>query len=172
MVNNLQTHGIFSSIFLLLISSLIPLYFENIFCMVSVPLNFLKSFIAHNLVYFNEFSMWTMCILLFFDKIFSNSQLHQICWYCFSCKLYLYGFSSLITESLEIFEQTVIGLLLFTVYALFKFIFMVWISSVTMKNRSLHKYIIMSFILDYFLFLKCSLYEFNIVNPGFWLTLL
>ena len=54
----LQIFGDFPAILLLLISSLMPLWSESILCMISILLYLSRCFIAQNIVYFGECSMW------------------------------------------------------------------------------------------------------------------
>lgn len=57
---NLQIFWHFSATHLLLISGIIPLWSENILCRISILLKYVKMcFVAQNVVYLGEFSMWT-----------------------------------------------------------------------------------------------------------------
>lgn len=69
---NFQVFGDFSVIFLLLISSLIPLWWENTLCNLN-SLNLLISFMAHNIVY-HGINSWDLkeCVFCYYWECFIN----------------------------------------------------------------------------------------------------
>lgn len=56
---NFHIFGNFPAIFLLLISTLMPLWFEKIFCKISILLNFMICFMAQNIVSLGEIPLCT-----------------------------------------------------------------------------------------------------------------
>ena len=58
-VSSFQELGDFSGIFLVLISSLILFWSENILCIISIPFNLLRFVLTKNMVYIGEFPMNT-----------------------------------------------------------------------------------------------------------------
>lgn len=91
---NLQIFWDFLTMFLLLSSSLNPLWFESIFSWLSIFSFDKLHFMAQNMIYF-----WWMshvrrtCILLLLGPVFYKCQLSPVDWWCYSVQLYPYWLS-------------------------------------------------------------------------------
>lgn len=97
-LSNFKYYVIFPAMFLLLISSLIPLWPENILCIIAILLNFLNVYcVAQNMSIFWMFhlSLKIMCILLLLNLVFCKCQLVKIndrtVWVNYNLILWLFG---------------------------------------------------------------------------------
>ena len=78
------------------ISTLIPLWAEDILCMIYILLNILRCVLWLRMWvswWMFHVSLGRMCILLFLDWVFYKHQLNQVGWLCYSGKLYPYWYS-------------------------------------------------------------------------------
>lgn len=84
--------GIFLAMFLLLISSLNPLWFESILSLLSIFSFDKLHFMAQNVIYFWRMShVRRTCILLLLGPVFYKCQLNPVDWWCYSVQLYPYS---------------------------------------------------------------------------------